>query len=70
MKKFVIQRDTLAGEMILAAKKRLSFNSFFNGLIIDYDTTPLEGKLDRLEYEYNTLLFITESFKVRHNNVA
>ena len=69
MNKILIQRGNLADEMKHAAKKRLSFQRFIKGLRIDYDTTPLEPKVKELEYQYNTLLFITESFKARYNTV-
>ena len=65
--KYTIVRETLSAEMRLAAKKRLSFKSFVNGLRMDYNIQPIEDKLKELEYHYNTLLFMVEERKSRFN---
>jgi hypothetical protein len=71
MRKVLIDREILAGEMRHAAQIGLPFSRVWDNLQRDYHIQNVDKvMLDQLKQNYNTLLFIVEERKNRYGNVG
>jgi len=65
--RYNLDREKLAAEMRHAAQKGIPFTRLMDNLIRDYKLKNVDDELrKRLQYNYNTLLFIVEERKNRY----
>lgn len=71
MRKVLINREILAEEMRLAARRGIPFSRVWENLQRDYHVQNVNpAMLDRIKCNYNTLLFICEERKNRYGLVG